>query len=112
MEEAEELPVCVDLGARTQGEAVESFVMPKTIEDRLDSREALAIGRATVFAIITLPHFGGEPVSAGRRQSHSADSEAAKFSMGSLYDGVAPVSRCAARGSRSAGRVGASDCRR
>ena len=62
--EAEELPLCIDLGAPTQRETVESLVVPKITEHGFDGGEASSVGRATLFAIDAPPHVSGEVVSA------------------------------------------------
>lgn len=66
MDQAEELPLRIDLGAATQGEAIESFVVAEIGEDGFDGGEASPITRPPVGALDALSHLGREAVR-GRR---------------------------------------------
>ena len=54
--QAVEIPLRVHLALGSQGEAVQSFVVPQVGEDRFDDRDAPSIEFASTRAIDCLPH--------------------------------------------------------
>ena len=60
--QAEELPLRIDLDAPAQREAVEPFVVAQVAEHRLDGGEAAAVGDTTFGGIDALSHARGQRV--------------------------------------------------
>lgn len=64
VDETEELPLRIDLGPRTQGKAIESFVVTQIAEDGLDGGEALSVTFTAVGTVDVASHVSDKMVGA------------------------------------------------